>query len=193
MIKNADEYLEQGFGKEYAWIDFVNSQEWDGFGKPQEHLGDAWLTLFLRRWNLGQRIPSRRPPADLVRLRDNLRHAAEALSTGQPPGREELATLNSWLDVAARQKLVEHQQGWRLELEPLEQGWPWIVSRIAASFAEMLERGDSRRLKICPNNGCRWIFYDRTKGRTRRWCSDRSCGNRDRVRRARAASRGVTR
>ena len=81
MIKNADEYLEQGFGKEYAWIDFVNSQEWDGFGKPQEHLGDAWLTLFLRRWNLGQRTPSRRPPADLVRLRDNLRHAAEALAS----------------------------------------------------------------------------------------------------------------
>jgi predicted RNA-binding Zn ribbon-like protein len=51
----------------------------------------------------------------------------------------------------------------------------------------MLTPPEPRRLKICPNRGCRWVFYDRTKGKTRVWCNDRTCGNRERVRRARAA------
>ena len=45
------------------------------------------------------------------------------------------------------------------------------------------------RLKICPNHGCRWVFYDETRGNTRRWCDDRSCGNRDKVRRLRERRR----
>jgi len=50
----------------------------------------------------------------------------------------------------------------------------------------LLAGGNSARVKICRNADCRWVFYDTTKARSRRWCSDKVCGNRDRVRRARA-------
>jgi predicted RNA-binding Zn ribbon-like protein len=190
MIKTAEEYRKKGFGKEYAWIDFVNSQEWDGFGKPEDHLSEtSWLALFLRRWELAKRAPAHVPHTDLQRLREFLRHAAEKLSAHRTLSANEVAALNSWLKVPAWQKLVERRNGFRLELAPVKDGWEWIVSCIAASFAQMLTSGESARLKICPNHGCRWVFYDQTKGKTRRWCSDRSCGNRDRVRRSRATAK----
>jgi predicted RNA-binding Zn ribbon-like protein len=77
----------------------------------------------------------------------------------------------------------------RIEIEPVYPDWDWIISRIAASAAEAVVAGSQSRIKICANNDCRWAFYDPTKAKTKRWCSDTTCGNRARVRRARAAAR----
>jgi len=74
----------------------------------------------------------------------------------------------------------------RLDFVPSAEGWDWVLAQIALAFASLLTGGDKSRVKICLNQDCRWIFYDTTKARTRRWCSDKVCGNRDRVRRARA-------
>ncbi|WP_419723185.1 CGNR zinc finger domain-containing protein [Sphingobium aromaticiconvertens] len=39
--------------------------------------------------------------------------------------------------------------------------------------------------------GCRWIFLDRSKPGSRRWCSSTGCGNRQKTRASRARrSRG---
>jgi Conserved protein containing a Zn-ribbon-like motif, possibly RNA-binding len=84
--------------------------------------------------------------------------------------------------------MFERQNGLQLEFVPSARGWDWILAEIARSFAETLSVGESTRVKICRNDDCRWVFYDRTKGKTRCWCSDKSCGNRERVRRARARS-----
>ncbi len=54
----------------------------------------------------------------------------------------------------------------------------------AALFAE----GDPGLVRQC--EGCTIVFYDRTKAHRRRWCSAAICGNRDRVRRHRAAAAG---
>jgi predicted RNA-binding Zn ribbon-like protein len=189
-MNSLNEYHAERYGREYAWIDFANSLEWNGFGKTEDHLiASKWLTLFLQHWNLAHRVPADIPQEELVRLRSFLRRMAEKLSTQVALKAADIATLNTWLKVPAQQRVVRGPDGVRLELRPIDEGWGWIVSRIAASLAEMLEHGESERLKICPNKGCRWIFYDQTKGKTRRWCSDRTCGNRDRVRRSRAAAK----
>jgi predicted RNA-binding Zn ribbon-like protein len=189
-MNSLNEYHGEGYGREYAWIDLANSLEWNGFGKTEDHLNASkWLTLFLQHWNLAHRVPANAPHEELVRLRVFLRRMAEKLSAVGTLNAADVATLNGWLTVLAQQRVVRGPSGVRLELRPIHEGWEWIVSRIAASLAEMLEQGESERLKICPNKECRWIFYDQTKGKTRRWCSDRTCGNRDRVRRSRAAAK----
>ncbi len=38
------------------------------------------------------------------------------------------------------------------------------------------------RLKMCGAPDCRWVFYDRSKPRTGRWCSMAVCGNRIKAR-----------
>jgi len=113
------------------------------------------------------------------------------LAAGGPLGRREISNLNQALNVPVWQKLVQNQNGFHAETVPVRSDWTWVIARIAASLGEMLANHEVERIKVCANSDCRWVFYDPTKARTKRWCSDRTCGNRARVRRARAAQKQV--
>jgi predicted RNA-binding Zn ribbon-like protein len=192
MKQGADNFVAAGFGKEFAWLDLANSLEWNGYGKVTDHLKDStWAAHIVKHWNLATTLPRPIPLAQLIALRVLLRRMAEKLFAGEGIDERDLSAVNSYLKVPVRLKLFQHQNGVQSELVPLRPGWPWILSRIAASFAEMLAINRPDRLKYCPNEGCRWIFYDRTKANTRRWCNDRTCGNRDRVRRSRVRQRKI--
>ena len=194
MTRYADTYEGAGFGREFAWLDLANTLEWDGYGRPTDHLDDpAWLARILEHWHLSTRVPRPVPMRKLIALRTLLRRLTAKLHAGKSLDARDLAALNSYLNVPVRVQVFQRQNGVRSELLPLRAGWPWILSRIAASFAEMLALGRSDRLKYCPNEGCKWIFYDQTKGNTRRWCNDKTCGNRDRVRRARSRAKKTAR
>ncbi len=180
------EYLKQGFGQPYAWLDLVNSQEWDGFGRFTDHLANpSWRQIFLHYWSFSNGSAARVTRAEWISLRTLFRRFAERISRGRPLSSRDIARLNGMLGVPSCQKIVRGKNGYRIELLPARASGGWILSRIAASFAEMLTQHEPKRLKICPNGGCQWVFYDRTKGKTRIWCNDRTCGNRARVRRAR--------
>ena len=190
MKQRVDNYAAEGFGKEYAWLDLANSLEWNGYGKLTDHLQDpSWAGYIVKHWNLASTLPRSVPLARLIALRALLRRMAAKLIAGEALDEGDLNALNSYLNVPVRVKLFQHQNGVHSEIVPLRPGWPWILSRIADSFAEMVAMNRPGRLKYCPNEGCKWIFYDRTKANTRRWCNDRTCGNRDRVRRARQRDR----
>ncbi|MER8265415.1 CGNR zinc finger domain-containing protein [Streptomyces griseus] len=66
-------------------------------------------------------------------------------------------------------------------------------ARCAGAGAEELLGGDGLgRIRRCAGPGCGWFFVDRSRSGSRRWCSSRDCGNRDRARRhyARTRQRG---
>jgi predicted RNA-binding Zn ribbon-like protein len=181
-----DSYAGAGFGREFAWLDLANTLEWDGYGRCTDHLADpTWLSKIVLHWDLASHTPRPVPYKRVLSLRKLLRQMAAKLVAGQSVVAQDLAKLNGYLNVPVRVELFHRQNGVHSELVPLHPGWPWILSRITASFADMLVLGRLDRLKYCPNEGCRWVFYDQTKGNTRKWCNDRTCGNRDRVRRAR--------
>src|ERR1700676_3698937 len=186
MKQQGDDYAAVGFVKEYAWLDLANSLEWNGYGKLTDRLPNpSWAEHVVKHWNLASTLPRPVPVAQLIALRELLRRMAAKLINGDALDERDLNALNSYLNVPVRVKLFEHQNGVHSEIVPLRPGWPWILSRVAASFVDMLALNRADRLKYCPNEGCKWMFYDRTKANTRRWCNDRTCGNRDRVRRAR--------
>jgi predicted RNA-binding Zn ribbon-like protein len=180
-------YVAAGFGREFLWLDLANTLEWNGFGKLTDHLLDpTWIGQMLKHWNIAAHVAQPLPVEKILELRALLRKLGEKLISGKALENGDLAALNAYLNVPAHLKLIQSQNGVRTELVPVSPGWPWILSCISASFAEMLAQGQTDRLKFCPNEGCKWVFYDQTKGNTRRWCNERTCGNRDRVRRARA-------
>ena len=194
MKQGGDNFIAAGFGKEFAWLDLANSVEWNGYGKLTDHLQDpSWATHIVKHWNLASSPSGPVPLGRLIALRALLRRMAAKLIADDSLDERDLNALNSYLKVPVRVKLFQHQHGVHSELVPLHSGWSWILSRIAASFAEMLEQNRLDRLKYCPNEGCKWIFYDRTKANTRRWCNDRTCGNRDRVRRSRNQGKQIAR
>ena len=172
------------------WLDLVNSQHWDGFGKLTDHLRNpSWVRQFLGYWTVHPRggLPS--TFSELGHLRSTLRQMAERIAAGHRASIREVRKLNAILKEPGYQQIVREGDKLRLELTPVRSDWAWLRSRIAESFGELVIRDQDNRIKICPDPGCRWVFFDLTRGNTRRWCNDRRCGNRDRVRRARARRR----
>jgi predicted RNA-binding Zn ribbon-like protein len=187
--KNSDPFFARGFGDAAPWLDFVNSELWDGYGNLTEMLDDpTWVKSFLhfRKW---RESPGALPQKQFRRLRALLRQLVALAASGKKIRPERLATLNEWLKIPMYARLEENQYGLQLVLRPVQSGWSMVLANIVSSFAESLVRMEQRRMKICQNRDCKWVFIDSTKGNVRRWCSAATCGNRERVRRARAAQK----
>ncbi|WP_406304706.1 CGNR zinc finger domain-containing protein [Streptomyces sp. NBC_00885] len=61
-----------------------------------------------------------------------------------------------------------------------------LASRIAEALAAASADGTWARLKACEAEDCRWVYYDRSPGGRRRWCSMSVCGARAKMRTYRA-------
>ncbi|QFU94247.1 CGNR zinc finger domain-containing protein [Amycolatopsis sp. YIM 10] len=56
------------------------------------------------------------------------------------------------------------------------------VGSVLAAATRLSLLGEFSRIKICPADNCRWAFYDRSRNRSRSWCSMSACGNREKAR-----------
>lgn len=56
------------------------------------------------------------------------------------------------------------------------------VGAILTAAARLVTAGQWERVKICPAEDCLWAFFDRSRNRSRTWCSMRVCGNRKKAR-----------
>jgi predicted RNA-binding Zn ribbon-like protein len=52
---------------------------------------------------------------------------------------------------------------------------------IAEAIAHLVVDEDFRWVKACQGHDCTLVFLDRTRARSRRWCSMGVCGNRAKV------------
>lgn len=62
-----------------------------------------------------------------------------------------------------------------------------IAALIALEVIDVVFRLPKDRLRACPS--CGWLFFDSSRGKRRRWCSMKDCGNREKVRRHYRAKR----
>lgn len=53
---------------------------------------------------------------------------------------------------------------------------------IMESANQLLTSADRRYIGECSDKWCRWLFLDRSKNHSRRWCSMEICGNRSKAR-----------
>ncbi len=98
-----------------------------------------------------------------------------------PPGAlSELVAFAA--EAVAHARLMQHDGGFELSWDgddlrrPL---WP-----IATAAVDLLRAGPLDRLKTCAN--CPWLFVDRSRNRSRRWCTMDECGVHLKMRRYRA-------
>jgi predicted RNA-binding Zn ribbon-like protein len=56
------------------------------------------------------------------------------------------------------------------------------VGLLLAIVAESMLEGSWARMKACPGRHCGWVFYDRSRNGTGRWCSMVVCGGREKAR-----------
>jgi predicted RNA-binding Zn ribbon-like protein len=95
----------------------------------------------------------------------------------------DVATLNE-AATASRLRMKFGRDG-KPRLEPEATGPVGAMGRIVAALYSAIQDEDWERLKLCTDDNCRWVFYDRSKNHSSRWCSMASCGNRAKARRFR--------
>jgi predicted RNA-binding Zn ribbon-like protein len=115
-------------------------------------------------------------------LRDALNAVFTAVATGAAVPWEE---LRPWAaDAVAHASLTaDYALTWAPEA-PHAMLWP-----VAHAAADLLTGPDAHRVKQCA--GCPWVFLDRSRNGSRRWCAMNDCGTHEKVRRyvARRAAR----
>jgi predicted RNA-binding Zn ribbon-like protein len=71
-------------------------------------------------------------------------------------------------------------------LAPESDGAAAALGQIVAAVAELAATPEWSRLKACRDDHCRVAFYDKSRNRSRAWCSMEVCGNREKARTFRA-------
>jgi predicted RNA-binding Zn ribbon-like protein len=130
-------------------------------------------------------------------LRDLPREQAEAALERAKALREALYRVFSSagspdpVDLDVVQKNLRSAQDWRiLAASPDGYRWSWkpgdpdaVAHRVASAATELLVSPVLSRVHVCPGTNCGWLFLDTSRAGRRLWCSEETCGNRDRVRR----------
>jgi predicted RNA-binding Zn ribbon-like protein len=62
----------------------------------------------------------------------------------------------------------------------------WAIAR---SAADLLRSKEVAQVRECGSDTCEWLFVDKSRNHTRRWCDMNDCGNRAKVRRFRQRQR----
>jgi len=118
------------------------------------------------------------------RLRESIYQLFSGLAAGEPPSeRSSREIFRPFGSAMARATFAA---------EPDDRGKPrlsWavegtiggVLDPIAYSAGELLLDADRPPVKECP--GCGWLFLDKSRNASRRWCDMQTCGSRDKMRR----------
>jgi predicted RNA-binding Zn ribbon-like protein len=176
-------------------LDFLNSVatpvdreiDWIGDGEgllawlQQAHLVPADVLDTLRK---------QAKPGEIDRVAAQARKLREWFRTfvqehrGHPLKASELAELEPLNRLLSRDEgfgqLVTRKNARTIEFQRTRR---WrspesLLLPIAESLAELLAQEDLSDVKACEGAACTLMFADRTRGRSRRWCSMEICGNR---------------
>lgn len=132
--------------------------------------------------------------ARAIALRDASMRVFAAFARGKSPDTRELELIGREAAAALAHRRIA-QTGKQI-------AWTWsddltlerVLWPIAQSGADLLTSNDDRvRLRECASDTCEWLFLDRTRNHSRRWCDMADCGNRAKQQRLRARARKTTR
>jgi predicted RNA-binding Zn ribbon-like protein len=125
-------------------------------------------------------------------LRGLMYRVFRALASGQDPISRDLAALNRWLADVLPQRLILPAAGgfdwsWQWDRRSFDRMlWPLVLSA-----SDLLTSPHLGRLRQCDGHNCTWLFIDRSKNHSRRWCEMGVCGNRAKSRRVYARKKGT--
>jgi predicted RNA-binding Zn ribbon-like protein len=176
-------------------LDFANTVEWHARAVPTDRLRDyADLAEWAAAAGIIGRATARRLiresrtcPNDAVRafreaveFRESVYRIMAGLAHGRRPTAADLAVVDRFVGEAlGRLKLIRGSEGFRLDWQDLGADLESLLWPIARSAADLLTSTRLSRVRQCADDrGCGWLFVDRSRNRSRRWCSMDDCGNR---------------
>ena len=163
--------------------DYVNTLDFetgiDSIATPDE------LALWLSEQGLVDDLiePSDQEVADALAVREAIR---ELLLANNGVESDAAAASKTLEDAGRKAHLGVRFENGRPILAPEDDGARGAIGRIVATVAELAPTDEWKRLKGCRDDHCRVAFYDKSRNRSRAWCSMEVCGNREKARSFRA-------
>jgi predicted RNA-binding Zn ribbon-like protein len=173
-------------------IDFVNSlYKIHSTGRFSDRLlRPDWRQSFTAAHGLALAQGLKLPLQHLSRERQEIRRILDAWAGGAGVDATDLEHLDRLVAAAPGSRHVRDEAGGpTVVFEPDRHDWTWILAEVAVSAVEIMAGAEPRRLKVCANPDCTWMFYDQSYNASRRWCDVRACGNLVKVREFRARHR----
>lgn len=170
-------------------VDLVNSSS--QVSRREDLVDCDALASFLRE----HQVSYERPPTDedLVQVR---RVRARLREVFQAPDHQTAARLVNRLltDSGASPQLTNHDANpWHLHYTPPRTPLgPRLAADTAMALAVVIAEAGFDRLRVCEGERCKDVFVDRSRNRSRRYCSPQVCGNRASVAAYRARQRATS-
>jgi predicted RNA-binding Zn ribbon-like protein len=187
-------------------LDFANTAGWHASDSRHEWLTDYGDVVGWARHAAGlpateaagllkraarDPVAARRAYGKVIRLREADYRIFAALAQHRAPAEEDLAELHAAHVAALEAARFAPGPDGRLVLAWPSGGADFLrpIHSVMVDAAALLGSADLARLRQCGNHPCGWLFLDRSRNGSRRWCSSAECGNASRVRRFRARQR----
>lgn len=114
-----------------------------------------------------------------IELRECLHRLLVTSLQRQCPLVEDLAVYNRYLKAAlAHLELQQSGRGFQVGWEERAGQLESVLWPIVKSAHDLLTSEDLGLVRECDSASCRWLFLDRSKNHSRRWCDMSVCGNR---------------
>jgi predicted RNA-binding Zn ribbon-like protein len=177
--------------------DFVNSLDLRRYveqGVPHVAGDELATTVQLESWLRARGLLDKggRLGADDHRSALELREALRTFVQLAPADREVNAAAAARLNAAAVNfpLTLKVLEGGNVTMRPLHLSPASGLGNILAELQRMAATERLDRLKMCASEECHWVFFDRSKPASRRWCNSALCGNRQKTRAYRERRRG---
>lgn len=180
-------------------LDFANTVDWRTTGDPQDSLQNysdlvAWSQhagIVTDQQALRLLEEARRRPqdgsaalAEAMRLREAIYRTLSAVFYGKPVQGGDLGTLNAALaHMLARSQIVDRARGFSWEWAGPDDALDRPLWPVVRDALDLLTSDDLWRVGVCAGDGCGWLFLDKSRNHSRRWCAMGDCGNRAKARR----------
>jgi predicted RNA-binding Zn ribbon-like protein len=129
-----------------------------------------------------------------VALREAIWRAFARIAQGRQPSEDDIELISrEAADALGHAQVVRADDGFSWT-------WPetddlarplWPIARAASDVLTSAE--DRAHLRECADDTCAWLFVDRTKNHSRRWCDMSTCGSRNKMRDYRERRKRVAR
>ena len=181
-------------------LSFANTAEWHASEHPKEKL-ETYPDLV--KWASISGILSKKEAQELIRkaekdpsrakavlkhaieLRESLYRIFSEVAKGNLPAEMDMAVINRNLSRSmARSRLVHTKDGFTWSTSSRKGEMDAMLDPIVRSAVELLTSDSLERVKECADDrGCGYLFLDKSRNRSRRWCDMTDCGNRAKARR----------
>lgn len=180
-------------------LDFANTLSWRRSPAPVERINQvrdlgSWARQVgliskkkeaeLGRWALENPRRSAAWLREARHLREMIFVVFAASAEGHAVPEDQLNELTTSIREAIRRsRLTLAGNRYRWSVADDRDAIRAILDAVAVSAESLLRSEDFARIGECSGRDCRWLWIDRTKNQSRRWCDMAVCGNRAKVHR----------